>query len=67
MIMTAVLYEDGKPIRAFRDDKCLYNAYCWAHKNFCLADEGFSLHKLPDWLEVKLYMLSQEQFDSLVK
>lgn len=64
--MTAVLYEDGKPIRAFKDDKCLYKAYCWAHRHFCLEDEVMPLHKLPDWLEVKLYMLTQEQFDSLV-
>jgi hypothetical protein len=66
MIIAAILYVDGKPVRVFKDDKCLYNAYRWAHKHFYLADEGFTLDKLPDWLEVKLHMLTEEQFQNLI-
>jgi len=69
MIITAIVYEDGKPIRAFKDDKCLFNAYKWCHKHFCLEDydNELPLHKLPEWLEVKLFTLTEEQFNNLVK
>jgi len=66
-VVASILYEDGKPIRAFKGDSCIYNAYRWAHKNFYLYEEGLPLHKLPDWLEVKFYILSEEQFTDLVK
>lgn len=66
-MLAAILYEDGKPIRAFKDDKCLFNAFKWAHHHFCLEDEGLLMHQLPEWLEVKLIMLTEEEFNRLVE
>lgn len=63
----AIVFEDGKAIRAFKDEKCIFNAYKWAHRHFCLADEGYPIHKLPDYLEVKYYpLMTDEQFRELV-
>lgn len=68
-IICAIVFEDGNPIRIFRDDKCIYKAYQWAHRHFCLSDYNPELkpHQLPEWLQVKLHILTKEQFDALVK
>jgi hypothetical protein len=66
MITAAILFEDGKPVRAWKDDRSIYNAYVWAHKHYCLEDEGLLLHRLPEWLEVKFYILTEESFNKLI-
>lgn len=66
MILTAVVYEDAKPVRLFKDNKCIYSAYCWAHRHYCLEDLGLPVSKLPEWLEIKIYMLTDEQIKELL-
>lgn len=67
--LVAVVFEDGKAIRAFDDKKCIYSAYHWSHRHFCLSDyePDMPLHKLPDWLEVKVYMMTEEQLQEIIK
>jgi hypothetical protein len=67
MIHIAVVHEDDKPVRLFRDDKCIFNAYKWAHRHYCLEDEGIPLHKLPDYLKITYHLVTKEQFASLVE
>jgi hypothetical protein len=71
MNLTAIVYVDDKPIRAFRDGACIFNAYKWCHREYYLSGpecpEPMPLHKLPDWIEVKMFMLTDEQFNELVK
>ena len=68
MMIVSIVYEDGKPIRVFKDDACIYSAYKWCHRHFCLDEINpeLPMHKLPDWLEVKLYTLTEEQFNNLI-
>lgn len=62
----AIVYEDDNPRRLFVGDACLFKAYRWSHHHFCLADEGFKLHQLPEWLSIRLYLMDEEQINSLL-
>ena len=65
--LVAIVYEDGVPVRAFDKKSCIYHAYGWAHRHYCLEDEGIKPHQLPDYLMIKLHMLTPEEFNNLVK
>jgi hypothetical protein len=69
MLLVAIVQEDLKPVRAFKDDACLYKAYSWAHRHYCLEDMEPKLkpHQLPDWLKITLHMMTQEEFDLMTK
>jgi hypothetical protein len=68
MVFTAVVYEDNIPIRAFRDNACIFNAYKWCHKHYNLYEtENLAAHQLPDWLRVDFLLLTEEQFANIVK
>lgn len=69
MLLVAVVYEEGKAIRAFKDNTCIYSAYKWCHRHFCLNEyePRLPLHRLPDWLKVEVYHVTEEQFNKLVK
>lgn len=63
----AIVYEDSKPVRLFKDAACIYSAYKWCHRHYCLDEiENLPLHKLPDFLEVKLHIMSDEQIEALI-
>lgn len=69
MISVAILYEDEKPIRVFKEGSCIYNAYKWAHHHFCLSDSEpkLKLYQLPEWLTVKYFLMTEEQFREIIK
>jgi hypothetical protein len=67
MMPVAVLFEDDNPIRAWAGEACISKAYTWAHYHFCVQDvEPMPAHKLPDYLKVKFYIMSAEEFSKLV-
>ena len=69
MLHVAIVHEDNKPIRAFEGDACIYKAYKWAHRHFCLEDYDpkMLLHQLPEWLKVTYHLMTEEQFSELTK
>lgn len=67
MLTVAILYENDTPIRAWKGEACIYKAYQWVHWKFCLDDEDYKIHQLPDDLKIKLHLLTEEEFESLVK
>jgi hypothetical protein len=68
-MQVAILFEDERPIRAFKGDSCIYKAYRWAHHHFHLNEQEppLPLHKLPEYLEVRYYLMTEEKFEELTK
>lgn len=66
-IQVAILHENDRPIRAWKGSACIYKAYTWAHHHFCLADEGYKVHTLPDWLKVTYHIMTEQQFSYIKK
>lgn len=66
-VCVAIVHEDDKPVRLFRDDACIFKAHKWAHRHYCLEDLNLPLHQLPDWLTVKFYLMAEAQIMELIK
>lgn len=69
MELVAIVYEDDKPVRLFKGDGCIYKAYRWAHRTFCLelSDPPLRQYELPDYLKVTFHMMTEDQIKELVK
>lgn len=68
LIMVAILHEDDKPIRAWKDDACIFKAYSWAHREYCLDlhEPNLRQYELPNYLKVTFHLITEKQLQSLI-